>query len=822
MKTLPNQLIDPKRKTEKYYLEYAKAIYDAWKSGKTFPSSTIAGYLQELREYGYGKQNVYKYIEQFERGLTREEIERKGYKNISRHLTTIMSSIRTAIHNALYDYEEEVFVNNIDEDTRNKELDKMYETLVEIKERDWFKNIMEEAGIDISDITNYPFPNSITTEELELFYKIGGFKLNYARIAEKLLRYTEQYSKWEDIIKHKLIDDLIDFGFAVAKVSYDEIAGKVKYEYVNPLLFGIQKSSENDFSDAEFAIMFRVRSISSLRQYNIPEEKLREIAYSYCGKLSNPPKNLWDEYNVLNREYNDYLYSNFKVLEAECVWIDTDIDRKLKYTNIYGKTKILDVDFDYQVNLSEKQKARGVKAELVDTYIRTVKFACWIVDTDIVYKYGKYPNQIRKNPKEPVLPFVCYRMFNDNNSGYVGSLVENLVPYLDGFANAWVKFQNIKHKAVDWGIMVNLRLLANLKMNGKDISEAEAIKMFKSSGILPYMDIAPSMRYEGGDVLPIKLFEGNLGILMREAIEDMEYNIRMITRISGINVDLIQNYNQNDISKETFKMYYNLILTSIKSHVNSCFYIKKKLAENALRIFKIILVYDEFARQIYSNVIGQEDLNTFLLGILDDVEYGIFLETRASEEEKLRLLEMAKQIMTRVDAETLPNFMDTYLYIENLIYSGVNIKEIKMRLMFAVKRTKEELEKRMQERYKQTAEANAYPVQLEMQKQAMIKELELKEKAYELQSKQSDKLFEENIKYLEELEKQLSEIDGNDKKPEVKEQELENNITTMMGLQQQNSTQEQETNSEELNTEEDLNLKSDELAGIGLLSNFED
>lgn len=754
---LVNQLIDPKKKGKSYYLRYAKAIYDAYKNGKTYPSKLDASALQSLMDYYNGNINPDRYIAQSRQGEYDKDVARKGLQNIVRHVSSIMTGIRRAITNAFSEYDEDVYVVNIDEDSRNEELDKMYETLVEIKEKEWFDGVLEAAGIDVSSINESPFPNSISSDELELFYKIGGFKLNYARISEKLLKYTEMYSRWNDELKIKLLNNLLSIGFFVLKTEYDSVTGKIKYKYVNPLSFGIQKSDSSVFDDSEFAIVFEVKSISALRQYGVPEDELIKAAKSFSGMFDNPHLNYLNSYSYNPNDIDKDLISNYKVLTAECVWIDTDIDRRLKYTNIYGKTKLIDVDFDYKPNLSDKQKKRGAKAEIIDTYVRTVKFAKWVVGTDIVYQYGKYPNQTRKNPKEPELPYVVVRLENNSSAVKFQSLTSDLMTYIDGFANALIKFHDARAKALEHGIAINLRLLANLRMDGKNVSETQAIESLKKTGVLPYLDVAVGRNYMGGDVKPLHVVEGNLGLIINNAITELEYNIKMITRISGINVDMIQNYNANDVTKETFKMYHSYILSAIKDEIKTVYKAKKMVSEIALRLFKIILYYDDYSREIYSNVVGIEDINTFLLGIRNDVEYGIFLETRASEEEKLRLLEMAKSIITKVDGEAMPNFLDTYLYIENLIYSGANIKEIKMRLMFAVQKTREELEKLNARRYEQTAQANAYPVQLETQKQITLKQIEGEQKLAEINSKMSEEIYKENINYLKELESELSD-----------------------------------------------------------------
>ncbi len=761
----PQKNINPKDKGFNYCLQYCKALYNAYNSGNTFLSSSKHALMEKLRLYGDGKQDVTKYMEHV-LGIKTNDVEyyRKGYDNLSKHLASIMYNLNRTIENLLMKYEEDVCVNCVDDDSRSKELTELYEAMVDIREGEWLNNMYSLISEDYSN--NFTaFPTSITNDELEQFYNAGGFKLSISRVAEKFIKMFEVDSKWEDNLKFKLIHDLKNYNFACARVEYNDNLGKIEYKYTDPLSFGIQKSENEDFSDAEYAFSFRFETVNTLIEKGVPLNILKDAVKRYSGLFGNKVVNVYDN------DADIRLFGNSRVIVMDAVWIDTDIIKMAYYRNVYGKERSFEVDFDYMPDISEKQQKRGVSMTIVPTYEKYLYHAKHIIGVDYVFDYGKMPNQIRKNIKEVKLPYIVIRGFSHTDA-YTGSLVESLIPFLEGFATAWLRFQNNKNKAVEAGIMVNLRLLANLKYGGADLSEPQAIEMFKNSHILPYLDVASGMGYTGGEVTPIKFFDGNFSTLITSAISDMEFNLGMISKVSGIPLEYFTGLNDGSNRESTLGNSASDLLNIFKTQVRCLFNIKKNLAELGILLVKGILRYYKNAQFYYSNSIGEDDVK--IISLLDTenpyLQFGMYLESRATDEEKLRLLEVAKSMITKTQDSLTPHYLDTYLYIEELLYSGANIKEIRMRIMFLLKKIKEEEQRKEQIKYQATAEANTMPIRAEAEKQLAIKQADMQIEKMKADNVKEVELLKSNINYIKALEDAIKASSADEVNTEIENQ----------------------------------------------------
>ena len=219
-------------------------------------------------------------------------------------------------------------------------------------------------------------------EELEMFKEAGGFKMVYAMELEKLLRHTANFSDWQTI-KEKVLNDVIDLNRAFVKGDYDESSKKIKWRWVDPEDMVIQYSKYYDFRDSEYGGEFHEIKISDLRQKMLlegyTEENIREVAETYAGVFGNPSK---DNFEGEQRTGASWKYDNFTVIEFAYEWIDTDVEKKIKYTNKYGKVRHLKYTDGQDLGKREK---------LVENTKRYLYKGSWIIGTDYAYDYGKDP-----------------------------------------------------------------------------------------------------------------------------------------------------------------------------------------------------------------------------------------------------------------------------------------------------------------------------------------------------------------------------------------------------------------------------------------------
>jgi hypothetical protein len=300
-----------------------------------------------------------------------------------------------------------------------------------------------------------------------------------------------------------------------------------------------------------------------------------------------------------------------------------------------------------------------------------------------------------------------------------------------------------------------------MKMGGKDLSEEEAIRMFKRSGLLPYMDTMPGTGYKGGDVLPIHAIEGGLGTRLVETVQLMEFNLSMISQITGISPVALGQTPDKDQPVTTTQLQLNGTNNSMRPLINSIFTLKDWFASaSAIRIQTICKFHKDTFNN-YARVVGRLDMQKLKDGIGFGVDYGIRMETRPSGEEKQRILNAAQLALQRGRDGEAQIDLDVYLYIEEQLMGDANLKEMRQKLRFVIRKEKEMMQS-LKERNRQIEFEGLSKIEdQKAQKEIQLKQMESQMKQNEITTQGtmdlSNKYIDANIEYLNMIEESLKE-----------------------------------------------------------------
>ena len=699
-------------------------------------------YIQVLRDYGSGNQPESYYLNKFKdtgssNGSTStagydtdgiwtnsSEAEREGLQNIDTKIVSVATNLKNAIHGIFSQYDEDLYINCIDNESAKEEEMRMYGALFDAEMGD-FTDMMETTfGVPLNP--NSKLPKGVTIDELLLYKDMGGFKSAYANAAEEILKYCFLVSDWEDTIKRKWIDDLIDLNFIVGRCRYDHEKEMEVVEYVDPSNFTIQYSQENNFNDAEYCGYFTLEKISKLDALGFSRDKLLNAAQRWENYWSNPRNVDWQ--NVI---YNDKI-GNFQVPIFHYNWIDVDVKRQVKTINKYGRTYIYDIPFDRELKpLNNYRKNQGVEQEEMNTRIRRCYECSWVVDTDMIYDYGRSRNQPRKNKKTPLLNFFVWRGVTTNPDLLFGSITESVLPFYDNLQMSWLKYQDALQKSHAGGYAINIRLLQNLQIDGVDIHPFQAFQMFWKTGKFPYLDVALGENYKGGDVIPIRKIDGNLGELLAVISKEINFNLQMIERLTGINPAPLGQTPSADTPVSATNMAVIGTNNVLRPFINGLYKNKERLGDCSLRRVQLQIRNNEKAKKSYEMIIG-----TFKVDLMQQaehlgIEYGLFPETRPDEAEIRSIMETAKAALTPGrDGNSQINIAQ-YAFIMEQIRSGGNIKKLTRDLAFLIRKNEQDVQRRQQEN-----------IRLQAEQQARMKQEEIQASAYQNQQKiQSDMLL---------------------------------------------------------------------------------
>ena len=754
----PDRNIPPEQKTSRKYTKaVGSAIYSRYLKDSTAMSSSSRSMFQYLRAYGVGQQPEEKY-KRYLSGVKKDSStgaitdadgswtqnkteERGGWMNVLWDILSPAQMIRDMIHGLFDDIDFDIIADAVDADSGAAEENDKWKLWVNTKsfiaQRLLAARAMAGVPVERPDFV----PENV--EELEMFKEAGGFKMVYAMEMEKLLRHTSDISEWMDL-KAKIIDDIIDLNRAFTKGDYDSHTKKIKWRYADAEFMVMQYSKYHDYRDSEYGGEFKDMKISDLREQMLnegyTEKEIKQVAEKYVGVYGNPSKDGWDKYN---KQSGSWGYDNFTVVAFDFEWIDSDVEKKIKYTNKYGKVRMLPY--------TEGQDL-GKREKLNKTTARFLYKGTWIVGTDYAFDYGKSFYQPRPRPNEIEL---TYKGFSIPGQ----PLTARLIPIYDNIQIGWVKYQNSMAQQFESGYTVDWRMLQNISDGDKKFSPSAILKMWKETGILLFMSRAIGQSYTGGASAPVHRLEGGMGNTLTEAMGRIQLQFTLIEKMTGFSPMALGATPDPDAPVTTSERSLQATHSSMKPMIRGLFNLKNQLAKSASPRIQQMLKYDPESTAEYEKVIGMGGIEAIRTAQSTAAEYGIRLQARPTLQEKTALLRAA-EISLQPGRDGNPGISyDDYTYIVERLHAGGNIKEIRLYLNQARKRMEKKSFQEKQQLIKQQAD-NALQISQDGMKRAAMEEnmktqgqiaVDNNKGAIDLRLK----MMEINGDYMNQLEKQM-------------------------------------------------------------------
>lgn len=762
--------LDPKEKLDPEYCQRVAegAFYGLMKNKHYFPVYYY-GYMQMMRDYLTGNQDKDYYLNVLKsnepdtssiQNSASKDARKKGYEHLDLRIVSSMPNIRSAIHGMFDDYDEYVFVNTIDEQSGQEEIESMNAAFVDAKMEDYTKSIEAQFNIPLQRPSG--LPKGITQEELQIYREMGGFKAKWAEGIEQLAFYTQKVSKWDKELKRKLIDDVLCFNFIASRAVFDEENDRVKYEYCDPENLTIQYSTENGFEDAEYAGYFQLVKITDLIRKGFSLDELKSAAINFQGYYDNPTITENYTYNPANIQGDKIM--DFRVPVFHYYWIETDVKRSLKVKNKYGE-KNFEIEFDKEVpEVSEYRKNQGVTQEERGVRIRRAYQCSWIVGSKKVYDYGLVPNQERYNKKEARIPLRAYKVIPTNRNEIFGSMVERAIPFLNRQQILWLKYQDALAKSHPGGYMINIRLLQNMEIGGKTISPLEAFDMFWKYGRGVYMDTPFDGKYEGGAVLPISQIPGNYGELLSVLSAEMNYIKGEIRENTGVDPTTLGV--MSDAGSATEASLSNRGTGNIlKPITTAIFSLKQDIADQAIRIITLLIKKNKAVYDAYSRIVGYDVTDVLKVLERSGKEYGMYLEPKPNSEEVQSVISAANAAMSQGRDGMAQIDLGQWMYIQERIMNGGNFKKLRRDIQFMIRKKEERDQQMILQRE-----------QVQAQEQAKIAQVSAQMKQQETQMKlQADSSLEDKKA------ENTMRIDANKQQLEIEQYAYEKQIDEMSG-----------------------------------------
>jgi len=319
-------------------------------------------------------------------------------------------------------------------------------------------------------------------EELELYFGME-YQLPEEILFEKGIDYVSHMNGWE-VIKRKIIEDLIETGVAATKVSVAQ-NGKINIRRVVPENLIYSFSEYDDFRDVSFlGEVVSMKIIDIRNNYpNLDEAKMFEIAKK--SKQFNQTVK-WDErYRFsLDRPYDDWTVD---VIDFEIKSIDTMIyQAKInKFGNLIVERK-------------EKEPQRlGDNKEVIKKDMYVIYRGVYVMGTDLMLEWGILKNMIKPNTaKEMSEVHFSYSLYMYENLDLINmALPERMETSIRQMTLAHLKIQQLIAKLRPSGLIIDIDSLSDISLGqGKNISPLEIQKIYDQTGNIYYR-----RRTEDGD-----------------------------------------------------------------------------------------------------------------------------------------------------------------------------------------------------------------------------------------------------------------------------------------------------------------------------------
>lgn len=563
--------------------------------------------------------------------------------------------------------EEKVRVSAIDPISTNKKKYEREEAEFRMNFGDEVRQVEEQAGLKLIPDNAYT-PEDY--EELDLFFG-GQYQLPEEIMFEKGITAVLDTSGW-DVIKRKLLEDMIEVGLACTKVSSSR-DGKITVRRVIPENLIYSYSDYDDFRDMSFIGEVISMKISDLREMypNLDEEKFFKVSQKSKNYTSSVK---WEEkfrYNV-DRPYDDWTVD---VLDFEIRTVDSMIyqARINKFGNLIVEKKD-----------KEPQKI-GDNKEIIRKTMKVNYRGVYVMNSDIMLEWGVAKNMIKPSiAKELSDVFFSYSLYMHENLDLENMAIpERMETSIRQMTLAHLKIQQLVAKLRPSGLIIDIDALSDISLGqGKNVTPMEIQQIYDQTGNIYYRRKSEDGDQMNGVPISEAPNSGSIGQIQELITVYNHYLTRLRDEIGvneyregasvnpklGLGVQRSQVEASNNATDFIYDGYLNLYKqTSFKS---------------------ALLLYD-------SVLYGGQQYRDFLSGEeVKDKQFDVIVEVLPDEAEKQFLNSM---IQTAISANAI-EFEDAF--------KVKNIKNYKLAEMYLSKAKRKKMKDDMQ-KAQQNSEMNA-------------------------------------------------------------------------------------------------------------------
>lgn len=543
------------------------------------------------------------------------------FSPMPKYINTIIGIMEGQEHNIL--------VNAIDERSSDLKDELKYRRYVQGKYMDKLMVVDSMMGIE-SHGDNVIYPTSV--EELRMFEEMGEFKLAYEIGIQRAVDHTMKASN-DKKIKRNIIKSAVTFGIASVMDYFDYDIGEVRVKHLDVRSLIVERSREDDFSDASFWGYIDYITIAQLKsETGLMDDELYSIAGNFAGKLGN-----MSFYDMGVDDTGFYNFYSCKVPRLVAYWISND--------TVYHTTRnVRGVDIDF---IEPYRFGKGGSVKMPRVYDsdgkKTTKttsqslYGCkWVIDTDVVYNIGKaHDISFDYEGKKVESPIRVYKI-----DGI--SIVENCIPIVDQIALTFYRLQNGIAKAPPPGLKIEYNSMLGMTFEDDDEwKPLDGLKLYSQSGHIIFNASPSGVELPPNMPDPIQELRGGLGTIIQDAADSLALFYQQLMEITGIDRLSASSISPSRDQGKFVTEVAVAATTNALRPIYSCYLsMKEQLARGiALRVQAVVLGRDDTK---YHKILGDAAVEALrVAGYFPPVSFGIHLEAMPDEAMKAAVREAA-------------------------------------------------------------------------------------------------------------------------------------------------------------------------------------
>jgi hypothetical protein len=270
-------------------------------------------------------------------------------------------------------------------------------------------------------------------------------------------------------------------------------------------------------------------------------------------------------------------------------------------------------------------------------------------------------------------------------------------------AMAWYRYQDDRANAQRQGWAIDVGMMENIDMGGKDFKFVDVLKAWKDTRYLFHQQ-SLSGKYEGGSPTPIQPIPSMLIEAINEFIVTWESAVKRIEDVTGISLVMLGAPSDPSTSATATQMSAESTFNVLKPTIKTVGRLKKELAQVAMRRLQLALKARSDIMENYTPVVGEADLEILKMAEKDAVQYGMTFAARPSEKAKGDLIAGAQLALQQHREGKAGLTFSQYQYIVSSLESGSNIKELSAMIDYLMLKAEQQIEERQQANIQQQNE----------------------------------------------------------------------------------------------------------------------